>query len=350
MKQFPERLKNARKMNGLSLQDLSDKLNNSLSKQALNRLETGEQSPDSEVLSQLCRSLNVTLDYFFKEHSITMDQVRFRKLKKLPVKEQERVQSSTIEYLERYVELESLLGISSDVSFDFCSYKINDPSDICKAVDKMRSILKVGSDPLYNCIELLEEHNIKVYNVVADPAFSGMSTIVNDKVGVIVFNDHDDIPLVRKRFTVLHELSHLFLELSSFEDKQAERLCDAFAGGMLLPDEKLKEYFGGKRTTVFTKELQFIKKNYGISLSAIMYRAKELQLITESYMKYFMIRYNQGLKRIEREGYNGQEESTRFIQLLIRAIAQEVISTTKAAALSNMTLGDFRQKFLDVNV
>jgi len=66
-------------------------------------------------------------------------------------------------------------------------------------------------------------------------------------------------------------------------------------------------------------------------------------------MKYFMIRYNQNLKKTEREGYAGREESDRFIQLLIRGIAQEVISTTKAAALNNMTLGDFREQFLDYN-
>jgi len=349
MKQFPERLKNARKMNGLSLQDLSDRLEGALSKQALNRLETGEQSPDSGVLSKLCAALGVTLDYFFKDASVELDQVEFRKLKKLPVKEQERVVSTTKEYLERYLELENLLGITDRTSFALRSYVITEMADIKEAVKAMREILKAGNDPIYNCVELLEEHNIKVYSVKADPSFSGMSTIIKNEVAVIVFNDHDDIPMVRKRFTILHELAHLYLKLEGFEEKQCERFCDAFAGGMLLPDEKLLEYFGGKRVTVFTKELQFIKKNYGIALSAIMYRAKVLGLISESYMKYFMIRYNQNLKKTEREGYAGREESDRFIQLLIRGIAQEVISTTKAAALNNMTLGDFREQFLDYN-
>ncbi len=337
-------------MSGLSLQDLSDKLNGALSKQALNRLETGEQSPDSEILSQLCQHLGRTLDYFFKDSSVVLDQIEFRKLKKLPVKEQERVKSTTTEYLERYLELESLLGIVDKPPFKFRAYPINDPTDIRNAVAKIRELLKIGNDPIYNCVELLEENNIKVFSVLADASFSGMSTIIKNEVGVIVYNDNPDIPLVRKRFTVLHELAHLYLKLGGFEEKQGEKLCDAFAGSMLLPDEKLKEYFGGKRTTVYTQELQFIKKNHGISLPAIMYRAKDLGLISESYMKYFMIRYNQNLKKYENAGYQGQEESTRFMQLLIRAIAQEVISTTKAAALQNMSLGDFRAKFLDVNV
>jgi len=337
-------------MNGLSLQDLSDKLNGSLSKQALNRLETGEQSPDSQTLSLLCKTLDRTLDYFFKDSSVILDQVEFRKLKKLSVKEQERVKSTTTEYLERYLELENLLGITDKAPFEFRAYAVNDAADIKDAVAEIRNLLKIGNDPIYNCVELLEEHNIKVYSVLADPSFSGMSTIIKNEVGVIVFNDHEDIPLVRKRFTVLHELAHLYLKMpDNMEEKTCERLCDAFAGSMLLPDEKLKEYFGGKRTTVYTRELQFIKKNHGISLTAIMYRAKVLGLISESYMKYFMIRYNQSLKPLEKSGYKGQEESTRFVQLLIRAIAQEVISTTKAAALKNMSLGDFRAEFLDIN-
>ena len=336
-------------MSGLSLQDLSDQLNGTLSKQALSRLETGEQFPDSDTLSKLCSALNVTLDYFFKDASVELDQVEFRKLKKLSVKEQERVISTTKEYLERYLELENLLGITDRTSFALRSYPIKDMGDIPGAVKEMRKILKAGNDPIYNCVELLEEHNIKVYHVIADPSFSGMSTIIGNEVAVIVFNDHEDIPLVRKRFTILHELAHLYLKLDDFDERECERYCDAFAGGVLLPDEKLLDYFGGKRVTVFTKELQFIKKNYGIALSAIMYRAKTLGLISESYMKYFMIRYNQNLKKLERMGYAGREESDRFIQLLIRGVAQEIISTTKAAALNNMTLGEFREKYLDAN-
>jgi transcriptional regulator with XRE-family HTH domain len=236
MKQFPERLKNARKMNGLSLQDLSDQLDGDLSKQALSRLETGEQSPDSDILSKLCSASNVTLDYFFKDASVELDQVEFRKLKKLPVKEQERVVSTTKEYLERYLELENLLGITDRASFPLRSYAIKSLEDIPGAVKAMRDILKAGNDPIYNCVELLEEHNVKVYRVIADPSFSGMSTIVGGEVAVIVFNDHEDIPLVRKRFTILHELAHLFLDLNGFDEKAYEKFCDAFAGAVLLPD------------------------------------------------------------------------------------------------------------------
>ena len=139
----------------------------------------------------------------------------------------------------------------------------------------------------------------------------------------------------------------LFLDLESFEEKESERFCDQFAGAMLLPGKKINDYFGGKRVKVFTNELKMIKQHYGISLVAIMYRAKAFDLVSDHYLKFFMINYNKFYKKQEKDGYNGKEESTRFIQLLIRAVAQEIITSSKAASLNNQVLGDFRKQYLD---
>lgn len=344
MKHFSERLKAARKMNGFSLQDLSDKINNRLNKQAVNRLETGEAKPDSETISLLSKALHVTMDYFFRESSVALDDVRFRKLKKLPVKEQEKVIGKTIEYLERYLELEDLLGIENTLKFKPKSVKIKDAADVEIEAENLRKKWKLGEDPLYNIVEMLEENNIKVFQVNVDRSFSGMSTVIKDKVAVIVLNESPEIPVARKRFTALHELAHLYLDLSSFDEKESERMCDIFASAMLLPANKLREYLGNKRSQVIMKELYIIGEQYGITMSAIMYKAFNLGIISASYHKFFMIKYNQyKTKEKEFEVYNGKEKSERFLQLLIKAVAEEIISTTKAAALNNQKLGDFRE-------
>jgi len=344
MKHFSERLKAARKMNGFSLQDLSDAINNQLSKQALNRLETGEAKPDSETLSLLCKALHVTADYFFREAVVSLDDVRFRKLKKLPVKEQEKVIAQTVEFLERYLELEDLLGIDNRIKFAPKAIKVKNADDAEKAANELRTKWRVGEDPLYNVIELLEENNIKVFLPIVDKSFSGMSTIIKDKIAVIVLNQNEEIPVARKRFTALHELAHLYLDLNSFVEKESEKMCDIFASAMLLPAKKLREYLGNKRSQIIMKELYMIAEQYGITMSAIMYRAFNLGIISSSYHKFFMIKYNQyKTKEKEFEVYNGKEKSERFLQLLIRAVAEEIISTSKAAALNNQKLGDFRE-------
>ena len=44
---FGQRLTNARKMAGLSLQDLANKMENAITRQALNKYEKGEMMPGS---------------------------------------------------------------------------------------------------------------------------------------------------------------------------------------------------------------------------------------------------------------------------------------------------------------
>lgn len=344
MNYFPERLKAARKMKGFSLQDLSDIVKNKWNKQFLNRLETGEAKPDSEMLSVLSKALQVTSDYFFRESTVSLEDIRFRKLKKLPSKEQEIVIHQTVEYLERYLELENLLGIDNTLPFKPKNEKVKSHADVEAAAVKLRNKWGIGRDNIFNVIEMLEEHHIKVLPLVVNTAFSGMSTIIKDRIAVVVLNDSADIPVVRKRFTALHELAHLYLDLSGLEDKECEKFCDIFAGAMLLPAEKLKQYFGEKRTQVIMKELYIIAADFGISLAAIMYRALHLGIISPSYHKFFMINYNRyRTKEKEFNVYSGKEESDRFLQLLIKGVAEEVISTTKAAALNNQKLGDFRE-------
>lgn len=340
---FPERLKAARKMKGYSLQDLADAVNSKWNKQFINRLETGEAKPDSEILIILSKALDVNPDYFFREATVSLEEIRFRKLKKLPLREQDKIIHKTAEHLERYLELEDLLGINNSMPFPPKAKQATSPEDVEQAAQDLREEWNIGTDGLSNVIEMLEEHNIKVLPIEVDEAFSGMSTIVQNKIPVIVFNNSNTIPLVRKRFTLLHELAHLYLDLAHLDEKQAEKYCDMFAGAMLLPEEKLKQYFGNKRTKVFMQELSLIAADYGISLAAIMYRSLNLGIITPSYHKFFMINYNRyKTKEKEFHVFSGKEGSDRFLQLLLKAVAEDVISTSKAAALNNQKLAAFR--------
>ncbi len=61
------RLKLARKMAGMSLQNLSDLLQNIVTKQALSKYEQGLMKPSNEIIIALSNVLNVKPDYFIKE-------------------------------------------------------------------------------------------------------------------------------------------------------------------------------------------------------------------------------------------------------------------------------------------
>ncbi|MEJ0103920.1 MAG: ImmA/IrrE family metallo-endopeptidase [Bacteroidota bacterium] len=348
---FAERFRSARILNGFSLQDLADKLGNKISRQALHKYEKGDVVPDSEMTILLGKALNVRPDFFSREIKIEFGDIEFRKLKKLPVKEEYRIIEEVKDILSRYIELEELIGI--ETSFvnpleELAPVKSFD--EIEKAAKLLRSKWKLGDDPIYNSIELLEDNHIKVVQVNAGDSFDGMQTWVNGKIPVIAINKDKLKSKERIRFTVFHELGHLLLNLKHCTERQKETYCHQFAGAMLLPGITLKKEIGEGRSKLMVQELGALKKQYGISIQAIVMRAKDLKIITEVYCKQFFFYLNQmGWKINEPIEYEGAEESNRFTQLLFRALAEELISMSKAAALNNQSLADFRDKLLIVS-
>lgn len=330
-------------MKGYSLQDLADALNNQVSKQALNKYEQGLMKPEPKLLLDLGNALGVRPDYFSRELSITLENVEFRKLKKLSVKESDSIREKTIDILERYFELEDLLGIDAQFVNPIRDFKINAYEDVEAAVEKIRDIWKLGEDPLNNVIELLEDNNIKVIEIECADEFVGMATWEGIKNPVVVVNA--GLSLDRKRFTVLHELGHILMKLDHLEEKERELLCHAFAGAMLVPRKQLVKELGSSRSKIYLNELVFLKKQFGASIQAIMFRAKHIGIISESHFKSFMTYFSmQGYKKNEPGKYEGYEKSNRFKQLIYRAVAEEIISTSKAAALNNQKLSDFRDE------
>lgn len=344
LKSFSERLKSARLMRGLSLEGLADKLEPKVSRQALHKYEQGTARPGSDVLTALCKVLDIPPDFFARQSVVKLDNLSFRKKASLGAKEETRVRETARDYLERYLELEQLVGKLSYLTDNpLKALDIKSLDDVEKAAGALRLAWNLGDDPLYNVLELLEDHQVKVIPVTADEKFSGFSTWV-DTVPVIVINQNDQIPLDRLRFTALHELGHLLLDLNGHSEKEKEFYCHAFAGAMLIPVKRLIDELGYRRYSIHIKELGVVKQQYGISIAALLRRAKETGVLTPNGYRIMLIQLSkQGYRTTEPFAYQGQEKAQRFTQLLIQAFTQEVITTSKAAALNNQSLGEFRK-------
>lgn len=343
---FAERFKSARLMNGFSLQDLSDNLGNKITRQALHKYEKGEVNPDSEMLDILCEVLRVRPDYFTRETIVELGAINFRKLQRFPPKEQSCIIERTREVLSRYLELEEILGLKKTFEHPVPNSKINSPEDIEGIAHKIREKWKLGNGPIINVAELLEENNIKVLELDTKEGFDGMQTWINEKdIPVIVLNVGKLKSNDRKRFTAFHELGHLLLPLEGIDEKLAERYCHRFAGAMLFPKEAIINELGNKRSKISIQELGFLKQQYGISIQAMIFRLGDLGIITENYKRYYFQYINQmGWKVEEPYVYEGKETSNRFEQLIYRALAEDIISMSKAASLKNMKLAEFRSK------
>jgi len=347
---FAKRFKSARLLNAFSLQDLADALENKVTRQALHRYEKGEVIPDSEMIGFLSNVLKVRPDYFFRETDVEIGEVNYRKLKRMPAKEEARIVEQTREYLSRYLELEEILGLQNKFLNPLQEYEeVTTYEQVNNAAKLLRKKWELGNDPISNVIGLLEDHFIKVVKIDADITFDGLQTWVNDSIPVIAYNTRRLEKNDRIRFTLLHELAHLLLTFGDISEKQIETLCHQFAGSMLLPDTALKAALGEHRNKLLMPELGNIKKQYGISIQAVVMRAKACNIINDHYTRQFFFMMNQMNWKVDEPiQYEGKEESNRFDQLIYRALAEEQISMSKAASLKNQKLAEFRDEILVV--
>ena len=80
---FGARLKNARVINGMSMDDLCAKMNNLVSKQTISKYESGKMLPNSTNLIALANALNVRPDYLLRPFTVSLDKIEFRKKSKM---------------------------------------------------------------------------------------------------------------------------------------------------------------------------------------------------------------------------------------------------------------------------
>lgn len=347
---FAEKFRSARLMQGLSLQELADKLSTKISRQALHKYEKGAVIPDSEMIGLLADALHVRPDYFFNEIEVKLGDIEFRKLSKLTAKEENKILEHAKEYLARYIELEQILNIQTSFINPLEGFKtIETSDDIEAAAEKVRIEWNLGSDPIFNVVELLEDNHIKVIFIEAGDAYDGMQTWeVKHNIPIIAINKSVAMKGDRKRFTAMHELGHLLLTFpEKILEKEKEKWCHQFAAAILFPKEAVRRELGTQRNRIHIQELGALKKQYGISMQAIIMRAKNLNIISDSYSRSLFIYFRQMNWRTEEPvDYIGAEESNRFDQLLFRGLAEEIISVSKAASLKNQKVAEFRQKSL----
>lgn len=341
---FGGRLRSARKMAGMSMEALARATGSLVSKQAIGKYEIGQINPSSDVLLALAKALDVKVDYFFRSSRLAISGLAFRKKSKLSRKEEDRIKYQTLDFLQKYIEIEEVMKLSHSPDIPVTRRKIRTHEDIEQAAAEVRRNWNLGDAPIQQLTELLEDKGFKILEVETSENFVGLSGYAEGmEIPIIaVFKEGD---CVRKRFTLAHELAHLLLDFSDCEKNNHEKLCHSFAGAFLLPEKVIREEFGGERKKMTEWELKKLKGMYGISMQAIMARALALGLISEQTYRSFHIYVSKnGWRREEPGKYSGIEKANRFKQLVLHAAAEQIISYSKGAELLNAPLTDFEQE------
>jgi Zn-dependent peptidase ImmA (M78 family)/DNA-binding XRE family transcriptional regulator len=337
---FGERLQIARKQAGLSLRALSDQLDGHVSAQAIGKYERGEMMPSSGVHIRLAKALNVPMDFFAAPVGAKLSEVDFRKHSGTTAKERSMVEVAVLQQVERYLQVENVLGLESthwDMPFEqrYLS-NVEEAEDLATEVRREWSL---GIDPIPNLTELLEEHGVKVLMLDLPEKVSGLTCLVErpdgDPVPVIVANNRHG--LERRRMTLAHELAHRVLVA---ESKIVEKAATRFAGAFLMPGDHVRRKVGASRRWFGVPEIVTTKRLYRVSAAATVVRFRDLGILANEKMTRIFMSIGRRWKSLEPEPLetNGRlfERPKRFERLCYRALAEDLISISKAAELLQM--------------
>ena len=312
------RLRKARIYNGISLTDLATQAN--IKKQSVSLYENGKNIPDYTKVKVFARILGFPYDYFFQEDKVTprTESTYFRS-QATATKKDRAAQSVKLEFVaQMYETLWNYIDfpVYTDPKVDFIGYDDPLECESLEAIDEMeaaakkvRECWKVFGGPIKDLQYLLEQNGILVTGFPIDKdkidAFSQRTIVDNAEVFLIAvaLGSRSEC---RLRFDMAHELGHIILHpwsedvetLSKEEFKARERQANMFASAFLLPRDNFSKDVSQYPTDL--KFYLFLKKKWRVSVQAMMYRARQLDIISANQYQYMM-------RQVSRNGWRISE-------------------------------------------
>lgn len=313
------RLRSARMMRAMTLTDLSEKTQ--ISKQSLSFYENDVNTPPSENLLRIAQVLDVPID-FFRDHAYVVrqaDTVYFRSQVSANKKDR-TAQIEKLTYVEqvyrilaRYVDfcpcrLPEVSFESDAEEGDYVSKSILDRLD--NAADRVREQWNLGRGPLEHLQYTLEENGIVVTGfTLNETKIDAFSQRIRNEEGQFVYLVALGLgskSQERLNFDMAHELGHILLHpwgedletLSKAEFNGREKQANAFAGALLMPREEF-----AKDVALYPTDLTYylhLKKKWRVSVQAMIYRARQIDLITANQYLYL-------IRRISQNGWRSRE-------------------------------------------
>ena len=307
MSEIGNNLKRARLIKNMSLRDVGYNLN--ISATAVSKYENGIIVPDSKRLIEFANLYQVKVrDLLQSKELPKMSFNSFRKKKKLT------------------------------------KFKCNSIEDAEEIARKYRKIINISViQPISDLISILENLGIMIIQIVDVnnyiEEFDGFSEVVNNIPFIVLLDNIKDG--ARQRFTIAHELGHLVMDIA--DDLDAEKMCHRFASAFLMPKESVINEFGNFRKGISFFELKAFKEEYKVSYAAIIYRLKDLNIISEYVYKMLSIEINTTITKNDPEPIE-PEHSNQFKKMVYQLDSKNIISLNKACELLGVSAYEYNSE------
>lgn len=313
-----DRLRLARFRRGMSIKDLADRVG--VTHSAVSQYETGRSRPTSASLAKLAMATGVTPDFFrFDRRPVSsagLDGTHFRSLRSTTKTVRSaawawsEVTLDVSDVLERYVSFpavnlpERTLGPDADVL-------------IIEAVEKVRTQWAIPEGPVGNLVRHLETNGVVVTKLPAAAQGVDAFSHFQGRRPVVVLGPADK-DVARSRFDAAHELGHLVCHPEADPGGTQEQQAHAFAAELLMPRHIMLEVLPRRFDLgVYAR----LKQDWGVSISALLYRARTLEVISDSAYRRAVMTMNKSYGRKEEPFPLKTREQPQLLESALRLIA-----------------------------
>lgn len=292
------RLRQARQLALRTKQSLADPLG--VSPAAIGQYESGTTPPRAELIPVLATELGVPREFFAAGRPLARletDNAYFRSLRSTTSRQRAKAISYTeqlwelVNTIEKHVRLPQV-NLPGFVGGEMEPGSL--PSDPIAAARALRKAWGLGTKPIPHLIRTIENRGIVTILVpFAEEEVAridAFSTLALSRPIIVLSPDRAN-DVYRHRFTAAHELGHLVLHGErAGSDPQLEREADRFAAEFLTPQLVIQELL--PRRLDFRK-LNYLSEQWGVSIKSLIYRCREVGLLSDATARRAYIRLNQ---------------------------------------------------------
>lgn len=284
---IPERIREAREARGLTAEDFGEQIG--VTRQAVGQYEVGSSVPSAQTMTRIIGVTGQPPGFFTTARSRSGEQFGtpfWRSLKRMSRPDRLRISrrlewaSDILNYIEQFMELPQANLPTVDWDFE------NGSDDALERIAlSVRDHWSLSRGPIFHLAAVLESNGIiLVKEPVSCDDMDAVSRWQAGRPFILCSADKNSLP--RENFDLAHELGHLVLhhglEVTPETINKLERQANYFAGAFLLPRETFSREVVSTSIHYFLK----LKERWRISVAAMVYRCKELEILSKSQVEY----------------------------------------------------------------
>jgi len=299
----PKRLKLARQLRGYTRAELARR--SGLSAAAVSQYESEAHAPRAGTLAQLAISLGVPIAFLAGTGRPTLlpsvEDSFFRSLRRTTQRDRERAVALAGLAAELVRVVDSAVVLPAFESHPDLALDADDDLEAAEAAaGAIRERWQIPDGPIEHLVRTIERHGVVVIrsSLAESKDVDAYSWTGGIRPLVILGTDRGGYE--RSRLNAGHELAHMLLHAADPEPASPalERQAQRFSSGLIVPSDALRSEWPGRR--IDWNHLQRLRARWGLSMAALLYRAKELEIITPSA-------YTNAMKYISRRGWRRRE-------------------------------------------